>query len=330
MPPSPTRRPAAILEVACDESGSEGEKLVGGSTDVFAHASVDIEPEVAMAAIARIRLEARSPATEVKASVVLRQQNRRVLEWLLGPEGPLLGHAHVHLTDKALHLTTQLVALANDDPSERVALAEELGSAGPRRLGQRGWIDLLGSFNDLLRSRDVTDAELASGSLVKHLRELGRAVEDDVGQAATAIAAAVPADGGSLAALVGRDRVTTTLDPVVPAFADVLQRWGAAGRRLWIVHDVQAALTDRAIRAAVAARANGASASLAGIRFVDSQDDVRVQMADFLAGAARRIASETLAGQSDPSLVGLIAPYVSERSIWPSAHGHVPFGGHGS
>ncbi|WP_233223630.1 hypothetical protein [Amycolatopsis sp. BJA-103] len=29
------------LEIACDESGSEGEKLIGGQTDVFAHAGAE-------------------------------------------------------------------------------------------------------------------------------------------------------------------------------------------------------------------------------------------------------------------------------------------------
>src|SRR5829696_3581066 len=111
MPPSAPTRPASLLEVACDESGSEGEKLVRGSTDTFAHASVDVTTTDAVATIERVRVEARSPATEVKASVVLRPQNRRLLEWLLGADGPLLGHAHVHLTDKALHLTGRMMAL---------------------------------------------------------------------------------------------------------------------------------------------------------------------------------------------------------------------------
>src|SRR6476469_5849614 len=111
MPSAALPRTAVLLEVACDESGSEGEKLVGGSTDTFAHASVDVTTTVALATIERVRVEARSPATEVKASVVLRPQNRRLLEWLLGEDGPLSAHAHVHLTDKALHLTGRMVAL---------------------------------------------------------------------------------------------------------------------------------------------------------------------------------------------------------------------------
>jgi hypothetical protein len=315
--PSPTDQPAtAVFEVACDESGSEGEKLVGGSTDVFAHASVDVDAAVAVAAIERIRVEARSPATEVKASVVLRQQNRRVLEWLLGTDGPFHGHAHVHLTDKALHLTGHLVGLAGLGADESASLAADLSSAGHRRLGRAGWLELLVAYNDLMRAREVGVAEAAARELVTRLCELGRAVDDDLGSVVLGVAATVPADAAALAVLVERDRWTTPLDPIVGALADVLQRWGSPGRRLWIVHDMQTALTDRAIRTAVAARANGASASLAGIRFVDSQDDVRVQMADFLAGAARRVASETLAGQEDPSLAELIAPYVSPQSVW--------------
>ena len=42
-----------------------------------------------------MRVEARSPANEIKASVILRRQNRRVLEWLLDPAGPLAGRAYV-------------------------------------------------------------------------------------------------------------------------------------------------------------------------------------------------------------------------------------------
>ena len=30
----------AVVEVACDEPGSEGEKLIGATTDVFAHPGV--------------------------------------------------------------------------------------------------------------------------------------------------------------------------------------------------------------------------------------------------------------------------------------------------
>ena len=48
MPSAALPRTTVLLEVACDESGSEGEKLVRGSTDTFAHASVDVTTAAAV------------------------------------------------------------------------------------------------------------------------------------------------------------------------------------------------------------------------------------------------------------------------------------------
>ncbi|GAA2746941.1 hypothetical protein GCM10009868_34380 [Terrabacter aerolatus] len=316
MPSAAPARSAVLLEVACDESGSEGEKLVHGSTDTFAHASVDVTTAAALATIERVRVEARSPATEVKASVVLRPQNRRLLEWLLGEDGPLLGHAHVHLTDKALHLTGRLVALLGDGETSAHDVAGRSASVhrtASRRLGRAGWEAVLADFNDVVRARSLDDAVTAAGSLRRGLDQVAHL---DPGLVPDLVSA-VPRDPEGLLALVARGR--GALDPIVPALAEVLHHWGATGRPLWVVHDVQAALTDAAIRTAVGASADGSAEWLEGIRFVDSQDDARVQLADFLAGAARRIASNVLAGQSDPGLVALVAPYVSSRSTWLDA-----------
>lgn len=82
---SPTTPDGTVVEIACDESGSEGEKLVGGTTDVFAHASLTVTVDAAVACIDEVRLRARSPAAELKAGVVLREQNRPLLQELLVP-----------------------------------------------------------------------------------------------------------------------------------------------------------------------------------------------------------------------------------------------------
>jgi len=312
MPSSALPRATVLLEVACDESGSEGEKLVRGSTDTFAHASVDVTTSTATATIERVRVEARSPATEVKASVVLRPQNRRLLEWLLGDDGPLLGRAHVHLTDKALHLTGRMVALLDGGPAsvpDSARRSEELHRTAVRRLGRQGWETVLADFNDVVRARSLDEAAQSAQALRRGL--------DDVADLAPDLVARVPEGPEALLALVARGR--GVLDPIVPALAEVLRHWGAVGRPLWVVHDVQATLTDAAIRTAVGSRADGSSETLEGISFVDSQDDPRVQLADFLAGATRRIASQVLAGQADPGLVDLISPYVSPRSTWLDA-----------
>ena len=178
-----------------------------------------------------------------------------------------------------------------------------------RRLGRQGWEAVLADFNDVVRARSLDEAAASAQALRRGL--------DDLADLAPDLAAGVPDDPEALLALVARGR--GVLDPIVPALAEVLRHWGAVGRPLWVVHDVQATLTDAAIRTAVGSRADGSSEALEGISFVDSQDDPRVQLADFLAGASRRIASQVLAGQADPGLVDLIAPYVSARSTWLDA-----------
>ncbi|EWT02487.1 hypothetical protein N865_05210 [Intrasporangium oryzae NRRL B-24470] len=308
-------RPSAPVEVACDESGSEGDKLVGGSTDVFAHASLVVDTRTAVETIARIRVEARSPATEVKASVVLREQNRRVLEWLLGPDGPLHGAAHVHLTDKVFHLTTALVRTAAVGDAALARNAMLLGREAVTRIGEDAWLALLGAFNDLVRARTPEDAVRYAAHLREHLRGLAEAARDTaVASLLGRIALGLPAWGAGVGGVVAaREHVLPALDPIVPAVAAVVAFWGAEGRRVQVVHDVQAALTPERVAHIEQMAQSGA---LAGIRFVDSRTDPRVQLADLLAGAARRIASDALAGRPDPDLAELIRPYVSPSSIW--------------
>ncbi|WP_109505448.1 DUF3800 domain-containing protein [Nocardioides speluncae] len=252
---------AGPLEITCDESGSEGERLIGGTTDVFAHASVQIDADVAAACIDRVRVDARSPATEVKASVVLRQQNRRVLEWLLAPGGPLHGNAHVHLTEKVFHLVATFAAPL-DDPDATLTLYHE----GPRSLGYGAWHRMLAAYNEWVR-----DAPPEAAGVV--------------------------------------------LDPLVPALEAAVRHWAGAGRPVAIVHDIQGALTpDR-----IADLERRCGDDLASLTFIDSETDPRIQVTDFLAGAARRIASEELNGRRDDGLAALLRPYVSSSSIW--AHG---------
>jgi hypothetical protein len=48
-----------LVEIACDESGYEGEKLIGATTDVFAHAGVRLDPESAIRCMQELRNRAR-------------------------------------------------------------------------------------------------------------------------------------------------------------------------------------------------------------------------------------------------------------------------------
>lgn len=309
--PPRTDQDGAVVEIACDESGSEGEKLIGGTTDVFAHASLDVHHDVAVACIDEVRVRARSPAEELKASVVLREQNRAVLEHLLGPEGPFDGNAHVHLTDKELYLVGKLVELLGGGA---VADVGPLHHEATAVLGQR-WIGLLAAFNDLMRARTVEDARSFADRFFAAADEVARSADGTtVGATVAGLATARPRDDAALLHLVDKSRGVTVLDPLVPALAAAVRHWAADGRTVSVVHDEHRALREAGLGHLRAL--SGVDGALAGIRFVDSRDDPRVQLVDFLAGAARRIASDARNGRADPVLCDLLRPYVDAASVW--------------
>ncbi|MGW7354343.1 hypothetical protein ACWGJA_23985, partial [Streptomyces sp. NPDC054784] len=129
-----TAQAGPFTEIACDESGYEGENLVGGNTDVFAHAGVVVTTALAARTVRELRHRIRSPAEEYKANHLLREKHRPVLEWLLGPAGPLLGNARVHLTDKAYSAVGRVTdLLLGAEPGLTAGGAEHVGGAGPRR-----------------------------------------------------------------------------------------------------------------------------------------------------------------------------------------------------
>ncbi len=226
-----------VRELACDESGYEGEKLVGGETDVFAHAGVLLGVVAAAGCVTELRRRIRSPALEYKANHLLREKNRGALEWFLGPAGPIHGRAHVYLVDKTFLLVSRI---AEADPA---ALDGDLLAA-----------------NDRLRG--LQDGE-------------------------------------------------PRLDLLGPAILRAAARWGGDGP-VAIVHDRQTALNDHRV-ARLKERSGG---RLADLTFVDSRTDPRVQLADFLAGVARKVASYALAGRGDAELVALLRPYVDPASVW--------------
>jgi hypothetical protein len=95
-----------VREIACDESGYEGERLIGSTTRLFAHASVRVPDPAGV--LAELRARIRSPASQYKANHLLREKHRGTLRWFLGPDGPVAGHGHVFLLDKAVFVREQL------------------------------------------------------------------------------------------------------------------------------------------------------------------------------------------------------------------------------
>lgn len=310
--------PAEPLEIACDESGSEGDNLIGGETDVFAHASVHLSVEDARECVQEIRRIIGSPAREYKANHLLRTKHRAVLTWLLGTRGPVLGHAGVYLAEKSCHVSGVLAELfAFADPD--VMLPEV--SSFHRRCGRAldTWPALLKSFNDAMRARnrraDPPSIEPFAALVAALPDRTGHSEADELAERLRRSVLRLPE---FRTMLLDETRLSPTLDPLIPAVVRAIEHWSTPERPVKIAHDVQIVLSPARIAALIARFTDHETTGgrLHSLRQVDSLADPRVQIADFLAGVARRIASEELNERGDTELTGLLRHYVDPRSVW--------------
>lgn len=297
------------LEIACDESGSEGENLVGGETDVFAHAGVRLTPEDARACVSEIRARIGSPAEEYKANHLLRAKHRAVLEWLLDPGGPLSGRGHVHLTDKTFFAVRAAVTLLAEHGTD--TMARTLHRTGPAAFGAERWAYFLAAFTSVLRLRPRRGVTTSPAEFFALARELA-AVPGEAGEIVGLLAEGAGRVAGYRVRLATDPGLVPVLDPLVPAVIHTVRHFSTGGTPVALVHDEQLALTgERVLQLKVTL-----GHRLAGVRFVDSRSDARVQVADFLAGVARRIASDALNGRGDPRLTTLLESFVDAESVW--------------
>jgi hypothetical protein len=313
-----------VTEIACDESGYEGEHLIGATTDVFAHASVRLPMEAATGCLRELRDRIRSPAQEYKSGHLLRSKHRSALEWFLGPSGPILGHALVQLIDKRFFVVGRIVDLlagAPDsaapagDPAAR-AMAVALHREGRRTFGPRRWDAFLDACNDLLRARN-RQGELRSVDsffqLVEGLRLA--AGQGPVADALELLGRARPRVEAVRARLLDPGTVPA-MDPLIPAILRAVARWREDGGPVAVVHDQHTTLTAERIAWLEELFASAPGGRPASLRLVDSRSDARVQVADFLAGVARKIATDELDRQGDEALTALLRPYVDPWSVW--------------
>lgn len=296
---------AGVVEVACDESGAEGEHLAGATTDVFAHATVAVRPSVAEEAVADIRDLIGSPALEYKANHLLRRKHREVLRWFLGRDGPMHGSARVHLVEKEYFLLRRLSGFLLEDARTARSLYRSASRDGHRL---RLWEEFLHATNELMRTRAVEEPGDPVEAFYRALAALAPGRDDALGRLGRTRARAQRLRPD----LVGDAASIPVLDPLFPAIERAVHLWGTPDRPVLLIHDEQRSLSpDR-----VTTLAHGVNGKLSGIRLVDSMTDPRVQLADFLAGVARWIASEELAGRGEPDLTESLSAYVDPDSVW--------------
>lgn len=322
----------ATLDIACDESGSEGRNLLGGTTDVFTHASIRLSRDEARGYVEEIHERIGSSTTEYKSAQLLRERHRPILRWLLAPGGPLHGRSHVFLMEKELFAICRILRLFLDDETDltRLGLTENrrverlavtFYRVGPRRFGVARWREFLERSNELALTMKrpgksvPVDAFFGSVDALLASPPTGGGGFDEIRATLTALRDSRERAVDIRRRALENQKSVPALDPLIRALVTTVDYWGRDGTPVSIDHDEQSALTEERIdglRTVLAER----SVRLIGVRRVDSRDEPRVQLADFLAGIALRVASEELHGRSDPALLDLLRPYVDPRSMW--------------
>jgi hypothetical protein len=316
------------VEVACDESGSEGEKLIGGNTDVFCHASVRLTAAEATDCVRELRALIRSPAVEYKSGHLLREKNRHALEWFLGPSGPVASRANAYLVDKRWLLLLVFAGRVLEtapfagDPDVAALGTRDVASALYRasRASERPllWTRFLTVLNDLMRFGPAGEAASA-GELVELAEELRRTEPHGAVDGPLGVLGRHPAHLDALLRTRRRPDplLPQALDPLLPAILRTIEYWSADGVPVSIVHDRHVSLTEaRMARIAEFHSVPGSGARLTAMQLATSGADPRIQVADYLAGVARKLASDELLGTAGPALTGLVRQHVDVCSLW--------------
>lgn len=315
------------VEIACDESGFTGGNLTVRHT-VFSHASLRLPLDVARDEIDRLRRRV-SARGELKASWLLRWCDDQDLHRLLHRDGLLRDQVRVHLSDTRLFLLTRLtdvllgseevdgLDLPGQDATSREA-ALELHRHGDEVFGRERWQCFVVAAGQALHAPGrwvpasaVSDFEGELGRLAAlpapaAVRQVLRQLRTRAGRAR----------GVRRAAEIDARR-TPLVEPLLPALSHAVLAWGAQHRDLVVVHDEQSALTPWRM-AAIGRRLDRTHAGhTVQVRRVDSRDDPRVQVADLVAGIARRAGASLLSGRPERRLIELVAPIVDPLSIWP-------------
>jgi hypothetical protein len=282
---------------------------------VITHASVDLPIGDAAGLVATLRSGFKFSPNEFKSGQFLRGPGSgEAVAWFLAE---LRGRAHVHLVDKEFFLVTRIVDLLLAEPSYAAGtrLTQDLRPAALAvyRAGPRAgsdWNSFLAAFVDVVRIRRRHRPD--QRTVERFIQARNALVRHGLGTGAEAVLAGLSQSRvwAFVARLYDEDRsIPPPLEPMLPALAETVLFWSGGTRSVLVIHDEQSALTAdrlRRLQQVLAGAAPGPVSPLAGLVAVDSRDDPRVQVADLLAGMARR-----LPGIDD----GPLRPFLSPTSL---------------
>ena len=255
-----------------------------------------------------------------------------MLLWLLGPSSPIYGNAYVHLTDTRFFVLARMIdVLLGGQPVSGIAspgrnvrtrpMALALYGHGEQSYGRSRWQEFLTLSANLFRTNNRWLPKTPVPQFYAAVEAMAQtSTAADVHEVMTLLRSTRLIAEATRAAHLENPKLTPLLEPLIPALTRAVQFWGSGAETVSVVHDEQSALTPE--RIADIARTFAAShphGQLTDVRLVDSRGDARVQLADFVAGIARRLASDELKGRPDAELLALLSPLIDPESVWAVA-----------
>ncbi|HEY1176791.1 MAG TPA: hypothetical protein VGF17_11580, partial [Phytomonospora sp.] len=177
------------------------------------------------------------------------------------------------------------------------------------RHGAARWAAFLDAANNVLRAKERVEAVPPVDAFC-HMLDLLRpegalAGLGDVRDRAEAFRVRLAEDPGAVPAL----------DLLIPAIVRAAEVWAEGpAHPVSVLHDRQNALAPERV-----VQLKEMSPDLAELRLAPSNTDARIQLADIMAGTARRILEHRLHGHGDDALTALFAPYADPASMWVDA-----------
>jgi Protein of unknown function (DUF3800) len=327
------------IEIVCDESGFSGGNLAGvGHSPVFAHASICIEPETGAELVRHLRQEIGARGTgEYKSPEIMRPRRRPVLLWLLGPASPIYGKAYVHLTDTQFFVLARLVdVLLSRQPVSGITspgrnpatrpMALALYRSGEHSYGTARWQEFLKLAANLFRTNNRWLPKTPVQNFYAAVESMAKInAVSEVREVMRMLLSTRPIAEATRESYLRNPKLTPLMEPLLPALNRAVQVWGSQVASLSVVHDEQSALTaERIADIATAYAESQPGHQLTDVRLVDSSEEPRVQIADFVAGIARRIATDQLEERADSEITALLSPLIDRESVWVAQTDRLP------
>lgn len=320
--------------VYADESNNTGENLLDPAQRVYCVGAVHIDHSLAEQVVAEVRSQLPSTQKEPKyASLASTAKGQRAL---LTAFGALQGQtARAYLADKRFMVAAKIVDMLIEElafengydmyaDGSAKALANALHLVGPVLGDADAYERMLQAFVDTMRRRQKSDVDALFSAIGAYLVTADPEWRETIG-----LLRFTRDEADRWVALIERRGINEVLDPAVPCLVALCRDMGAlVGGDFELVHDESKVvegntqflmsldrMLDPSHRGHMQERL-----PLAGISFAVSSEVPELQLADWVAGAARQWATSKTPGQSHPfaaQLENLVEPWIV-GALWPA------------